>query len=518
MQTKILVVRFGSLGDIILTSPTVLNLKLNYPGCRLVYLTKERFRSVVEMIDGVDEIATIPDHASGLQLYKTLLQLDDYGFDIIADLHGNFRSWLTRKIVTASHKSVYPKRRVERVRAVKATVQQTNYPHTIDLYNNTLKQLGCEVYCRRPLLKTERSKAGDRQTVVIAPGAAHANKQWSVERFAQAAEKLHATHNARIVWAVTSADVGGHYLDKKLPDDDFIELVDMPLSELASRIADASLTIANDSGIAHLSSAVGTPVVAVFGSTHPVLGFAPRGLYDRVVDVDESCRPCSLHGGKPCHREERFCFTRVTPQMVAEAAAEILDARAEESPALFIDRDGTIIKNKHYLADPDGVDLIPGAARAIKLARDAGYKIVIVTNQSGVARGLFSIDDVERTNARVLEVLAARGAEVDGLYYCPHHARKGRVPEFAVLCNCRKPAVGMAEEAALELGIDLRRSVMIGDSSADLGFGRTFGGRSLLVRTGYGVEVELKLLKLGDEPGEVFDDLLAAVRALALIS
>ncbi len=518
MRTKILVVRFGSLGDVILTSPAVLNFKLNYPGCRLVYLTKERFRSVVEMIDGVDEIFTIPDHASGIQLYKSLLQLDDYGFDIVVDLHGNFRSWFTRKIVTASHKPVYPKRRAERVRAVKATVQPTGYLHTIDLYNDTFRQLGREVYCRRPLLRAPRGEAEERPTVVIAPGAAHANKQWPVERFAQVAERLHVSHDARIVWAVTSADAGGHDLDNRLPADDFTELIDMALPELASRIADASLTIANDSGIAHLSSAVGTPVVAVFGSTHPVLGFAPRGLHDRVMEVEEPCRPCSLHGGRPCHREERYCFTRVTSRAVAEAAAEILSARANESPALFIDRDGTIIVDKDYLADPGGVELISGSARAIKLARDAGYKIVIVTNQSGVARGFHSIKDVEHTNARVLEVLAAEGAEVDGLYYCPHHAREGLVAKYAVPCNCRKPRAGMAEEAALQLGINLRESVMIGDSSVDLGFGRVFGGRSLLVRTGYGLEVEQELLKRGDKQWEVFDDLLAAVGALPSIS
>ena len=291
-----------------------------------------------------------------------------------------------------------------------------------------------------------------------------------------------------------------------------MELVDFPVDQLAAVLARAELTIANDSGIGHLSSAAGTPVLAIFGPTHAVLGFAPRGLHDRVIGVDEYCRPCSLHGKKPCFREERFCLTRISPEQVAREAAEILDSGVNRAPALFVDRDGTVMVDKGYLSDPEQVELLKGSAEALRLAKAGSYRIVIVTNQSGVARGYFGTREVERTNGRLLELLAAEGVDVDGIYYCPHHSTEGKVPEFSIECQCRKPSSGMAEQAALDLGVDLRRSIVIGDTPADYDLGRIIGGQSLLVRTGYGAMTEEQLKSTGQmSSGCVFDDLLQAV-------
>jgi D-glycero-D-manno-heptose 1,7-bisphosphate phosphatase len=185
------------------------------------------------------------------------------------------------------------------------------------------------------------------------------------------------------------------------------------------------------------------------------------------------------------------------------------------SPALFVDRDGTLIVNKHYLADPGQVELIDGSVEALRLARQQGYKIIIVSNQSGVARGYHGYEDVERVNARVVELLAHQGLGVDAIYFCPHHERKGRVPEYSVPCGCRKPAPGMAETAALEHGLDLRRSVVVGDSLADYNLGRVIGARSVLVRTGYGASVIEKQQTLIEQGGiTVAENLLHAVREL----
>lgn len=497
MQSTILVVRFGSLGDVVLTSATVLNLKLAYPGSRLVYLTKERFRPVVELFDGVDEIVTVSEHASARELFAVLLEIDKAAVDIVVDLHGNFRSWLARSIVTANRKGIYPKRRRERWQATrKKKTIPGRYPHTIDLYNDTVTRLGQTVRCRRPLLR-QPQLADEHQhlfatgcrVVLIAPGAAHPNKAWPADRFVEVARVLRDVKEARIVWAVTSAETD-RLSDAGLEtDSEIIKLVDCPINQLAGVIAHSDLVVVNDSGVGHLASAVGTPVLAVFGPTHPVLGFAPRGLHDRVIEVDEPCRPCSLHGKKACYRDKRHCFTRISSATVAEAAIEMLDASADLAPGLFVDRDGTLIVNKHYLSDPDGVELIDGSTEAMCKASDLGYRIVIVSNQSGVARGYHSPEDVERVNARLLELLAIRGIEVAGVYFCPHHDRKGQVVEYSIACDCRKPSPGMAEEAALDLGIDLRKSAVVGDSLADIGLGRVIGARSILVRTGYGEQV-----------------------------
>ncbi|MGC8761831.1 MAG: D-glycero-alpha-D-manno-heptose-1,7-bisphosphate 7-phosphatase [Bryobacteraceae bacterium] len=154
-------------------------------------------------------------------------------------------------------------------------------------------------------------------------------------------------------------------------------------------------------------------------------------------------------------------------------------------PCIFFDRDGTLIEERNYLSDPDQVVLIPGAAEAVRLARGAGYLTVVLTNQSGVGRGYFTLEDVERVNARMLELLLREGAEIDGIYVCPHAPEEG--------CGCRKPRTGLVERAARELGIDVGASWMVGDKAADLELARNAGMRGVLVQTGYGSEAAAQL-------------------------
>lgn len=519
MKRKFLIVRFSSLGDIILASACILNLKINFPESHIVFLTKERFKNLVAMFDGIDEIVSLTDNAGTLEYYRLLNRLDNYNFDTIVDLHGNFRSWLAGKMVTSNHCVVYPKRRLERVNIVRKKQIPLSWPHTIDLYNDVVRQLGGKVFARRPVIRTSRKKVinsisfvSGNKYVFFAPGAAHANKQWGLDNFAEVAYKLHEEFGYKIIWSVLNPDMGKTSLEERLPAEDFFELVDYPVEELKEIIAQSELTIANDSGLAHLSSAVGTPTLAVFGPTHPVLGFAPRGLFDRVVEVDEPCRPCSLHGKKPCYREKRFCFTRIEPETVFEQAAEILQSGINKYPALFIDRDGTVIVDKDYLSDPAKIEFETRAMEALRLARENGFKIIIVSNQSGVARGFFSLESVEKMNARLLEMLSTEGIEIDGLYYCPHHP-EGTVSEFAYECRCRKPSAGLPEEAARALGVDLRRSAVIGDTFKDINLGRVLGVDSFLVRTGYGCQTERKIkISLINDKNIAFDNLLEAVK------
>jgi histidinol-phosphate phosphatase family protein len=523
MQRRILVIRFGSLGDVILTSPAVLNLKLAYPGAELVFLTKARFRPIVELFNGVDGVVTIPDRASARELTRTAYDLDRQGFDIVVDLHGNMRSWFTRSIVSADFKPVYPKRRLERWRVTRREKSlPENYPHTIDLYNDTLNQLNQFRPARRPLVRTPDLSGAHAslfdtniRTVLVAPGAAHLNKAWPTERFADVIRGLHRGRDVRFLWVVTGAERREYPSPEFDAGENVMELVDLPLDQLAAVTASSNLVIANDSGVGHLASAVGTPVLSIFGPTHPALGFSPRGLRDELVQVDETCRPCSLHGRKLCYREERFCFTRISADQVVAAAAELLAETSDLKAALFVDRDGTLIQDKHYLADPEGVELIDGAVEALRLAKAGGYSIIVVTNQSGVAKGYHSLEAVEQVNGRMLELLAAEGVQPAGVYFCPHHYRQGKIPEFTVDCNCRKPSPGMVETAALDLGLDLRRSIVVGDSLVDVNLGRVMGGRSILVRTGYGASVETEAGDRLNRAGvSIVADLSQAVRLL----
>lgn len=176
--------------------------------------------------------------------------------------------------------------------------------------------------------------------------------------------------------------------------------------------------------------------------------------------------------------------------------------------AVFLDRDGTINVEKEYLYQVENFEFIPGAPEAIRLLNQSGVMVVVVTNQSGVARGYYTEDDVINLHRHISSELERSGAHVDVWLYCPHHP-DGR-GSYALPCNCRKPLPGMLQEAAARYGIDLENSIMIGDKLADIEAGQAAGCRSILVRTGYGADEEQRL---GPET-VVSDDLLSAVKYL----
>jgi len=149
--------------------------------------------------------------------------------------------------------------------------------------------------------------------------------------------------------------------------------------------------------------------------------------------------------------------------------------------AVFADRDGTIIVEKGYLGHPDGVEMIDGALEALGTLQAAGFVIVVVTNQAGIAHGFYSRDDYQAVALRFVEELEAAGIVLDGMYFCPHK------PDS---CDCRKPSTGMYLRAAKELDIDLAASFYIGDKITDVKPGLVLGGQAILVRTGHGCESE----------------------------
>ncbi len=173
---------------------------------------------------------------------------------------------------------------------------------------------------------------------------------------------------------------------------------------------------------------------------------------------------------------------------------------------MFLDRDGTLILERDYLADPEGVEPIPGALEALATLRSAGFALVIVTNQSGIARGLYGEAEYEAVTTRLLEILEDAGAAVDAVYHCPHH------PDLTGPCPCRKPATGMHERAAADLDIDLAASWYVGDKRSDVLPAIALGGRGILVRTGYGREEEPSV----PDGVDVEDDLAAAARRIVM--
>lgn len=188
------------------------------------------------------------------------------------------------------------------------------------------------------------------------------------------------------------------------------------------------------------------------------------------------------------------------------------DPQRQRPPAVFADRDGTLIEEVGYLTELERLRLLPGVGAAVARLNAADIPLVVITNQSAVARGLVHHTFVDAAARRLATLLAAEGAHLDGHYFCPHHP-EGQSP-FDIVCNCRKPGHALIERACEELDIAPAGAVMIGDKVSDLNTGAVLGLVPVLVRTGYGRETERHLPPdFAARGGQIYDDFPAAVAA-----
>ncbi|OGC78390.1 MAG: hypothetical protein A2145_01690 [candidate division Zixibacteria bacterium RBG_16_40_9] len=180
--------------------------------------------------------------------------------------------------------------------------------------------------------------------------------------------------------------------------------------------------------------------------------------------------------------------------------------------AVFLDRDGTIIQENGYISKINQVEFIPGSVKAIQILKSLGYKIVVITNQSGVAQGFFSEKSLKKVNNYLLKKLRQQKASVDGIYYCPHHPRVG-LKNYKKDCDCRKPKTGLLKLAVKEKKLKLNDSVVIGDKISDVELGKNAKIKSILVLTGYGKKESKKIGSFSkSKPDFIAKNLLEAVR------
>jgi heptosyltransferase-2 len=366
--------------------------------------------------------------------------------------------------------------------------------------------------------------------IAVNPGSIYGTaKRWPAERFAAAADRLAARWDARILLLGSAREAQVLVAVASAMREPAVTLGGRTdLAVLPALLRRARLLLTNDTGAMHVAAAVETPVVAVFGPTDPE-ATGPLGTRSRCVRTPVPCSPCLL---RECPIDHR-CMIGVTVEQVMEAAEAVLaDARppacpvarfvgprgpgsTSEAPAAFLDRDGTIIEDLGYLGDPAGIRFIPGAQKAVRALRAAGYRVIVVTNQAGVARGLITEADVNRVNARLQELLTEGGAPVDAIYFCPHHPEAGP-PEYRQACPCRKPGPGMVEQASRDFRLDLGRSAIIGDHLSDAGVAAHFPGmRGIMVLTGHGRgQYERIVAGEGARPDHVAADLGSAVEWL----
>jgi heptosyltransferase-2 len=363
--------------------------------------------------------------------------------------------------------------------------------------------------------------------IAVNPGSVYGSaKRWPPERFAAAADALAVRRGVRVLLFGSTREAAVLEAVARAMREPAIVLggrTDIAL--LPGLLRRARLLLTNDTGAMHVAAALGTPVLAIFGPTD-VDATGPLGPRCRYVRAPVPCSPCLL---RECPIDHR-CMTGLAVERVVQAAAELLNespsprcpvaqlpaqpARGSvtASPAAFLDRDGTIIEDLGYLGDPERIQFIPGAREALRALRASGYRLIVVTNQAGVARGLITEADVRRVNARLQELLTKGGVPLDGIYYCPHHPEAGPA-EYRQACSSRKPGPGMIERATQDFALDLGRSVIIGDHSSDAEVARHFPGmQSILVLTGHGAG-QYEKIRSGEAspPDHVAPDLASAV-------
>jgi heptosyltransferase-2 len=257
-----------------------------------------------------------------------------------------------------------------------------------------------------------------------------------------------------------------------------------------------SLLLTNDTGPMHIAAAFQVPVVAIFGPTD-WRTTSPFGGTHAIVRQPVDCAPCLL---RECPIDHR-CMTRVTVDQVYEAATKQVvdlsgvsgkvdlsgpneidhtpeiskpsDRNLLDGVTVFLDRDGTLNYDPGYLKIAADLKLLAGVGPALARLKKVGAKLVVVTNQSGVGRGILTLKDLEAIHARLQGLLEQEDVALDAIYFCPHHPDDG--------CRCRKPNVGMVERAVSELQLDFRRFYLIGDHVRDIQLAHRVGAKSILL-------------------------------------
>jgi heptosyltransferase-2 len=349
--------------------------------------------------------------------------------------------------------------------------------HHIKYFLQLLRKAGLEAQPSEPwiyltleerFIARQKLSGLGRPIVGLNPGAAFGSaKRWPAERFASVADKVISELNGSAVVFGSAAEtdtadeilaLSGHPRGERI-----VSLAGQTsLRELAALISECDVLVTNDSGPMHMGYAVKTPLVAIFGSTDPMLT-GPWGKANVVVSKDLECSPCFR---RQCRDKDLKCMESITADEVFDGVRKLLP----RGKAVFFDRDGTLCEDADFLRKWEDFRVFREIS-ALKTLSDRGFMLIGATNQSGVARGI--VDEVFAM--KVNTVFTEKYGFTD-FYYCPHHPDEH--------CSCRKPEPGMLLRARAEHGVDLKDSYMVGDNEKDLLLAKAVGAKAVLVLTG----------------------------------
>lgn len=330
---RIAVLRLSSLGDVILTLPVVHALRHAYPQARLEYWVKEEYAAVLLHDPAITHVRVLERGARRLEdLVSMSAELESC--DLIVDLHGNSRS---RVLTLRQHAPVLrvAARRLQRMRWVHARwTRPQPLPHTVERYGDTLAALGLEV-SRDPEVSvrpeaTEWASAElgalapGQRCVALAPGAMHATKRWPEERWCELEARLAGLGCGRVLLSTSAERRAMPRLAEQVERAPGAHWYTESLERCAGLLGACALAVTHDSGLMHLAAARGRHVVALFGSTSPVLGFTPRGEGHEVISLGLACQPCTLHGRERCPKGHFRCMTGIAVDDVVRRIESVL--------------------------------------------------------------------------------------------------------------------------------------------------------------------------------------------------
>lgn len=500
MDEKILVRGVNWIGDAVMTIPALRGLRKAYPESKLSLLIKPSVAPLFEKDPAIYEIILYEEKFTGIiGKLKLARRLRMIGFSKAILLQNAFDAALIAYLAGIPERIGYDRdRRGFLLTKPIPSLNNDRKIHHINYYLNLLRASGISADYSQPwiyLSLEERMAARDtvstlkRPLLGINPGATYGSaKRWFPERFAEVAHWfIRDTRGSVVIFgdgkesdiaeeiektAIRRSEARSQGSPSHPPlakggqtrgSHSLLNLAGRTsLRELTSLISECDVFLTNDSGPMHIAYAVGTPLVALFGSTDPDLtGTLEEG--NVVIKNDFDCSPCFE---RTCKNSDMRCMYAITSDEVFLAVIKLLP----DKPAVFFDRDGTLCEDVDYLSKLDDFRILPGVDDLVKL-KARGFKLIGVTNQSGAARGFFDERFVREINGLFIERFG-----FDDFYYCSHHPEE--------YCPCRKPEPGMLYRARYKYGIDLRRSYVVGDKEADMILARAVGAKGILVKTG----------------------------------
>jgi heptosyltransferase-2 len=486
---KILVRGTNWIGDAVMTLPAIRAIRHYCPDAHISLLVKPWVAEIFRGNRDIDEIILYEEEYSRIKgKLRLAWMLRQKRFDAAILLQNAFDAALITWLAGIPERVGYNRDMRGPLLTVAVPVNHSpRKKHQVYYYLNLIRSAGIGAEDTFPYLSLNDQEREDARrlllsspvsdvtshTIGINPGAAYGPaKRWPAERFALLTDMIIRELQGQVILFGGPAEVPVADEITALVRQDTSHIINLAgkttIRELAALISECDAFVTNDSGPMHMASALLTPMVAIFGSTD-VKSTGPVGEGHRVITKNLPCSPCLK---RECPEGHLRCMTAITSEEVFSSLKEIIPAKK----AVFLDKDGTLIRDMNYLNSFEELEILPKTDQFLKRLSSAGFIMIGITNQSGIARGLVDESFVRESNAYLQQKLG-----IKDFFYCPHHPDEN--------CACRKPSPMLLQKARIKHGIDLKRSYVIGDRESDVLLAKTVGAKGILLSTAIQLEI-----------------------------